>query len=275
MRLFKMSSLSVRTLLLTSMVALALGCGNADPGGGAGADGGGAANGDGGGAGGGIDSGIGGNPQCSDAIDNDDDGAIDGFDPECTGPADNDESSFATGIPGDNIDAVKQDCFFDGNSGHGDDGCDIHVCCLLDGECPAELKPNLYDPAKCEQTQECIDFCAPLTPPGCDCFGCCTICSGDNCVDILTNPAVAPDCTSENAMDPTKCPTCTKSVDCGPGGDPCYELECALCPGQDPSDLPPECNNMNECPNGAASCIGTACAVGQYCSNGCCINVVE
>jgi hypothetical protein len=44
---------------------------------------------------------------------------------------DNDESSFATGIPGDNIDTVNQDCFFDGNSGGGDDGCDIHVCCLL------------------------------------------------------------------------------------------------------------------------------------------------
>ena len=36
-------------------------------------------------------------------------------------PLDNDESSFATGIPGDNMDACKQDCFFDGNSGMGDD----------------------------------------------------------------------------------------------------------------------------------------------------------
>ena len=72
-----------------------------------------------------------GNSACNDCIDNDGDGQIDGFDTECTGPADNDESSFATGIPGDNRDAVKQDCFFDGNSGAGNDGCDIHVCLSL------------------------------------------------------------------------------------------------------------------------------------------------
>src|SRR6478609_3127994 len=45
------------------------------------------------------------------------------------GPLDNDESSFATGIPVDNIDACKQDCFFDGNSGMGDDGCMWQLKC--------------------------------------------------------------------------------------------------------------------------------------------------
>ena len=64
-----------------------------------------------------------GQTQCSDGIDNDGDGKIDYADPECVGPLDNDESSFATGIPGDNMDACKQDCFFDGNSGMGDDHC--------------------------------------------------------------------------------------------------------------------------------------------------------
>ena len=64
-----------------------------------------------------------GHTQCSDGIDNDGDGLIDYADPECVGPNDNDESSFATGIPGDNMDACKQDCFFDGNSGMGDDHC--------------------------------------------------------------------------------------------------------------------------------------------------------
>ncbi|HVR61648.1 MAG TPA: hypothetical protein VMU50_07095, partial [Polyangia bacterium] len=67
--------------------------------------------------------------QCSDGIDNDGDGLIDSADPECTGPADNDESSFATGIPGDNMDACKQDCFFDGNSRLGDDGCQWQLEC--------------------------------------------------------------------------------------------------------------------------------------------------
>src|SRR5258705_1061852 len=57
-----------------------------------------------------------GTTQCSDCLDNDGDGLFDGFDPGCTSAADNVEGSFATGIPGDNIDPKTQDCFFDGNS---------------------------------------------------------------------------------------------------------------------------------------------------------------
>ena len=70
-----------------------------------------------------------GQTQCSDGIDNDGDGKIDYADPECVGGLDNDESSYATGIPGDNVDACKQDCFFDGNSGMGDDGCMWQLKC--------------------------------------------------------------------------------------------------------------------------------------------------
>ena len=80
-----------------------------------------------------------GNPQCSDGIDNDGDGKIDCDDPECVGPLDNDESSFATGIPGDNMDACKQDCFFDGNSGMGDDDCQWQLKCdpkSVEPKCP-------------------------------------------------------------------------------------------------------------------------------------------
>src|SRR5204862_6504074 len=66
---------------------------------------------------------------CTDGKDNDGDGLIDAADPECVGPCDNDEGTFATGIPGDNIDACKQDCFFDGNSGMGDDGCEWNLKC--------------------------------------------------------------------------------------------------------------------------------------------------
>ena len=79
-----------------------------------------------------------GNAQCSDGLDNDGDGKIDYADPECVGPLDNDESSFATGIPGDNSDACKQDCFFDGNSGMGDDHCLWQLKCdpmITSGEC--------------------------------------------------------------------------------------------------------------------------------------------
>ena len=83
-----------------------------------------------------------GSTQCTDCIDNDGDGLVDWLDPECTGPLDRDESSYATGIPGDNIDPCKQDCWFDGNSGAGDDGCLFPSKCLpgsKDPKCP-------YDP---------------------------------------------------------------------------------------------------------------------------------
>ena len=56
---------------------------------------------------------------CGDGEDNDGDGLVDNMDTECMGPCDDDESSFATGIPGDNMDCKKQDCFFDGDSGGG------------------------------------------------------------------------------------------------------------------------------------------------------------
>src|SRR5215468_9877432 len=87
-------------------------------------------------------------PQCSNCKDDDGDGKIDGFDLQCTGPNDNDESSFATGIPGDNKDPVEQDCFFDGNSGAGNDGCNVHVCCLLDAKSVADcpIGANRYNP---------------------------------------------------------------------------------------------------------------------------------
>src|SRR5688500_14324492 len=41
---------------------------------------------------------------CTNGLDDDGDGAIDSADPECTGPLDEDEETFATGIPGDNMD---------------------------------------------------------------------------------------------------------------------------------------------------------------------------
>ena len=118
--------------------------------------------------------------QCSDGIDNDGDGKIDYDDPECVGPLDNDESSFATGIPGDNMDACKQDCFFDGNSGAGDDDCDWQLKCdprSTNAKCP-------YDQQYATSARErvlavelavaaCINFCRKLVPNGCDCFGCC------------------------------------------------------------------------------------------------------
>ena len=104
---------------------------------------------------------------CNNGLDDDGDGLIDGLDPECTGPLDNDEGTFSTGIPGDNRDPKWQDCFFDGNSGAGDDRCRYATECLY-----GTLS---QDDPDCETSQACIDYCRRLTPNGCDCFGCCTV----------------------------------------------------------------------------------------------------
>jgi hypothetical protein len=210
-------------------------------------------------------------PQCSNCIDDDGDGLIDGADPHCISALDNDESSFATGIPGDNMDLVDQDCFFDGDSGAGNDGCSQHVCCILGApdraSCP--YGANRYNPANCGNlSQECIDFCSPISPPGCDCFGCCTQCNDTGCYDVYINPRVSPNCDVDVLQDPTKCLPCVKQGECS-GGE-CGG--CVLCPGQTEDDLPAECGGQNTCPGGAQTCEVTAdCGAGMFCSNQCCI----
>jgi len=212
------------------------------------------------------------NAQCNNCEDDDGDGFVDGFDPECTGPLDDREDSFETGIPGDNVDSKVQDCFFDGNSGGGDDKCAYHTCCLLVGECPPELQPPKFDPADCVVSDECRNNCQPLTPPGCDCFGCCTICNDAGCFDVLTNPAVAPDCTASVVDDESKCPRCMKAADCG--GSDCTEFECVLCPGQTVEDLPPECD-ATECPGGLTPCTSNGdCTTQEFCQTGCCVRII-
>src|SRR6185295_15107551 len=123
-----------------------------------------------------------GQTQCSDGIDNDGDGKIDYDDPECVGPLDNDESSYATGIPGDNMDLCKQDCFFDGNSGMGDDHCLWQLKCdpmSTNASCPYDSAYAASHTSECSlsssQSQACIDSCRKLVPNGCDCFGCCAV----------------------------------------------------------------------------------------------------
>src|SRR3954465_9676020 len=123
-----------------------------------------------------------GQTQCSDGIDNDGDGKTDYNDPECVGPLDNDESSYATGIPGDNVDACKQDCFFDGNSGMGDDGCNWQLKCdpkSANNRCPYEMNYAMSATNECSisgsQSMKCLDNCRKYVPNGCDCFGCCAV----------------------------------------------------------------------------------------------------
>jgi hypothetical protein len=227
-----------------------------------------------------------GNPQCSDGIDNDGDGKIDYDDPECVGPLDNDESSFATGIPGDNMDACKQDCFFDGNSGMGDDHCLWQLKCdpkSTSSQCPYDQSYATQHADECSvsasQSQQCIDSCRKLVPNGCDCFGCCVV------PGAPTPIRLAATCTAANFGDPTKCPPCTQVTQCN---NPCEH--CEICIGK--PALPADCTTStpdagadagtdgpppNNCGSDYVPCgPGTptpadGCGPSYGCITGCCI----
>lgn len=215
-----------------------------------------------------------GDTQCSNCVDDDGDGQIDGFDIECTGALDDDEGSFDTAISGDNQDVTQVDCFYDGDSGGGTDGCDVHVCCMLD-ECPPTLPGPMWDPEDptlCDVSPECVAFCEPLAPPGCDCFGCCTVCEGADCVDIYLSPALAGDCDADTIDDPVACPRCHKLTACE---TPCGGTSCVLCPGQTADDLPPSCTGA-ACPGGDPPCAtNDDCGASEFCAVGCCIAIVD
>jgi len=202
---------------------------------------------------------------CGNGMDDDGDGLVDLADPECTGPCDDDEGSFATGLPGDNMDC-KQDCFFDGNSGQGDDGCIWNLRCDEENPganigCEYTGNNNCDNESQASWDQECIDFCLPYVPPGCDCFGCCVVSTPEGDVNVFLNSDEDGECSLDNL---DACQSCTFNDDCG---NPC-DGECELCFGQD--ELPPECDEA-ECKFGDP-CNGTAdCPNDWYCLQGCCL----
>jgi hypothetical protein len=228
-----------------------------------------------------------GSTQCSDGIDNDGDGLIDYMDPECTGPLDNDEGTFATGIPGDNMDACKQDCFFDGNSGMGDDHCNWQLKCdpASTGQCAYSASYAQSHATECSlsasQPQQCIDFCRQRTPNGCDCFGCCVVPGAPTPIRLANT------CTAKDFGDPTKCPVCTQVTQCL---NPCER--CEICIGK--PTVPADCNGTpadagtppadagtapdagggvpQQCDFDAPSCGPQGqCDPGRGCVTGCCL----
>ncbi len=199
---------------------------------------------------------------CTDGVDNDGDGLVDLDDPECTGPCDDDELTFQTGIPGDNMDC-KQDCFFDGNSGQGDDGCDWNLRC--DPENPgAQIGCEYTGGNSCNNvdppSEECLMACQPLVPPGCDCFGCCTVNTDAGPVSIFLNSG--PDCSLDNLE---ACGQCTPQDDvCG---NTCDAEDCELCFGE--TELPPGCEQQ-QCDVGTVCQEHTDCGPSEFCFLGCC-----
>lgn len=200
---------------------------------------------------------------CSNGRDDDGDMLVDAFDPECTGPADDVEDSLAIGVHGESQDARCQDCFYDQNSGAGDDGCSRARECRTDpsgggGAC-----------ASCAVSPTCEARCAPLAPNGCDCFGCCTVFRGGASVDVLLSST----CTIAKLDDAAACPRCIPAPDCL---NPCGT--CELCTGRSSADLPASCAAAGApgftCDE-APICLGASdCAADAYCQQGCCVQLV-
>ncbi len=214
---------------------------------------------------------------CGDCIDNDGDGKTDMDDVGCLGPCDNTETDLTLGIPGGNNAPCKADCYFDQDTGSGNDKC------VWDHGCdPHETSPNFYPEtqsgAQCKydwektkvqgngtcseffyspgQPNECHNFCGPLTPNGCDCFGCCTFPALANEVEAVQPPLADggvrpaakpkyvwlgsldtngnPSCTADKVNDPTKCHSCTPVQSCL---NTCER--CELCIGK--TTLPADC----------------------------------
>jgi hypothetical protein len=217
---------------------------------------------------------------CGDCIDNDGDGLVDTADPACLGPCSNNEAGYLGGIPGQQNAACKMDCYFDQDSGAGNDDCHWdHRCDQLDVS-PAfnpEVGCDYLCPgtptASCDktpsalggtcaaeyatQTATCSSFCGPLTPNGCDCFGCCELPAGTGSFVYLgsVDAGGVGTCTPDNAGDPTKCHPCTPVAGCY---NECKH--CELCIGKPtlPADCtppPPKCGDGTK--NGTDQCDGT------------------
>jgi hypothetical protein len=86
------------------------------------------------------------------------------------------------------------------------------------------------------QPMMCHDVCGPLTPNGCDCFGCCEITPGSgDYVFVGSNPDPGhPSCSRASLTDPASCRPCTPVADCL---NTCEH--CELCFGRDM--LPADC----------------------------------
>jgi hypothetical protein len=202
------------------------------------------------------------------------------------------------------------DCYFDQDSGSGNDTCEWDHTCDPLGTAEATQCPYLCEQspgcdlssqtvAQCiadcnasptatnatcsglyaKQTELCENFCGPLTPNGCDCFGCCDV-LGDGDYRYMgttsndTGKCEDATCTIDKAKakDDAACQKCTPVASCL---NTCGE--CELCPGKE--KLPDSCSDggcpIPECspgqqPCGVAECT-EPCETGYFCLTGCCV----
>ncbi|APR87559.1 hypothetical protein A7982_12908 [Minicystis rosea] len=249
--------------------------------------------------------------ECGDCIDNDGDGLVDAEDPECLGPCDNTENGYYGGIPGQSGPSCTVDCYFDQDSGSGNDDCHWNHKCD-----PHEVAPDYYPESKngvscaydsnantsgtsktCDelydaQSTTCMDYCGPLTPNGCDCFGCCELPAGGGKYVWLGSEDANGNgsCDLDHVSDPSRCQPCMPVKACL---NTC--AKCELCIGK--TTLPPDCfpdggttsssstggssssgssssgGVEGQCPTGVQPCglpQQDPCSTGYYCITGCC-----
>lgn len=226
--------------------------------------------------------------QCGDCWDNDGDGLADMDDPDCLGPCQNTEESFSGAIPGQNHAACEQDCYFDPDSGSGNDGCVwSHRCDPLSvppdyapegAQCayPTDLQGQAACAAMQTQTDACRTACIPLTPNGCDCFGCCSIPGAPTPVWVGSTDALGnPTCNAASVANPDLCRPCTQVTSCLNTCD-----HCELCVGkrQLPSDCPTDGGCPTPvCPAGVTPCSPCLppCPSGESCVTGCCVEPIR
>lgn len=225
--------------------------------------------------------------ECGNCDDDDQDGLVDASDPECTGPCDDREDSLSVGLPGENASGCREDCYFDRGNGAGKSDCRFsHACDPKSvapdypptGDATCAYDENASIPggaASCSdlagmQPEGCTENCGPLTPNGCDCFGCCELPAGSGEYVWLGSAANGSEsCTSSLLADPDACRPCTPVPSCFNDCKPCE-----LCVGR-PEPLP-SCNPATEptCDVGYESCGRTSedfCPRSSYCVTGCCI----
>jgi hypothetical protein len=224
--------------------------------------------------------------ECGDLVDNDADGLIDAEDPDCLGPCDNSENSYYSSNP-DALWGCTVDCYFDQDGGSGNDECHWDFRCDP-LEVPPDYHPESQLGSKCAynpgaaipgttlscvdlsqaQSQTCHSFCGPLTPNGCDCFGCCELPAGSGKFVYLASEYANSNgsCTRADVADPTKCQPCTPVPGCLNPCDPCE-----LCIGRPAPD--PTCGGGAQCAAGLQPCGlpgQSPCLPGFYCVSGCC-----
>lgn len=219
--------------------------------------------------------------ECGNCIDDDGDGVIDAFDADCLGPCDDDENGLSSGMVVMQTSNCKLDCYFDGDSGVGNDQCEWSHKCDKESVAP-DYPPSgearcAYDPTaqgtaldcetwNSEQASVCLETCLPLVPNGCDCFGCCLL--ADDKYHFIGKGRGALGCQRDALDDPVACPPCTPVASCL---NPCQD--CEVCVGR---DLPAECAGGITCPPGQAACTTDApCDFQEYCVTGCCVRPPE